>query len=497
MTSSRTKAYLKLNGAMIAFTAVMVLIKPLSKLKGLTEMVNVFALIAIVTVFLMANIWLALKDRGVVSYALPVTLLAGFMMLVLLAPGSAPDEKFHYYSSLKLSNVLLFRSNINEMECEYEFTLEEMRNANDSFVMQKEGLFRRGSFDNGTMEVPDAASPYRNFISHLAPAIGMSIGRLLRLNFISVYFLARLFNLIQYALLAYLAVRLVPVNKELMLMIALMPMPLQQCTGTSYDSVLNGLSMVFIAYVLKIINSRKRPAVKELVICLILLILLAPVKIVYILLAIMLLAISKDYLIKALPVFIVAGVVLFMIKGDDIMAIASGSYGEEWWTGGLEAHNIAFLYQFPLRYIKAIIYSLEMDGITYIKDAAGIGLCAASVTIPDMFAIGYLLVMFLCALSVREYIVPERWQRVMILITSVMGIMAIFTVFLFGCTVYGRPRIMGAQGRYFLPFLIPAIYCLKGKRIHTDIERSDLLLPAWFILMGYVIFAAGQVSYAL
>ncbi len=456
---------------------------------------NVFAFLAIILAFSIANLWFVFEKYNIEVLSMPVLIATGLIMFLILAPGSAPDESFHYYSSLKMSNVLMGREDINHVEAGYEYEFTDGINANSAYVKQW-SVFKKLSGDGREMiSCEQGSSPVSNPLAHLAPAIGITIGRFMGLGFIGIYTLGRVFNMAQYIALVYMAIKLVPKNKELMLITAIVPMAMQQCTCMSYDSIVNGLSMLFTAYVLRMINNKKGLEIKSIVICTLIIIALAPIKVVYIILVLLLLAVSKDYAKKVLPIIGLAGMVLLFFKWRTIWDIMNNSVGEAWWTGGLESHTLSFVLEHPLRYIKAIVYSVENDGLTYLKDMIGIGLSTSRVAIPDYLAITYISIIVLCALTEKESILENKWQRRVFLLTSLIGTVAIFTVYLLNCTIYGQPRIMGVQGRYFIPFIVPVLYCIQRKKLKLDIDRRILFVPVWFIQIGYIVYALSQISY--
>ncbi len=456
---------------------------------------NLFAVLAILLVFIAANIWVRCRDKSIELISLPVLIISAFVFFLILAPGSTPDESFHYYSSFRSSNMLMARKDVNLMESGYRYDFVDGSNDVGSYLKQIKDIRRLKDVDRELIPCEQDTSTYRNIFAHLAPALGITLGRLAGLNFMGIYTLGRLFNMLQYVFLAYFAVRLVPRNKELMLMIAIMPMVLQQCVCMSYDSIVNGLSLLFISYVLKIIYDKRGMTVKQAIICVLLMAILAPVKIVYVVLALLLLAVSKDYAKKTIPVIGIAGIVLLVFKWKDIWVVLNNSVGEAWWTGGLESHTLSFIFEHPLRYIRAVLYSIEADGLTYIKDMVGIGLSVSRITISDYIALIYIVLVVLCVFSEGEPVLENKWQNVVFVLTSVVGIMAIFTVYLLNCTVYGQPRIMGMQGRYFIPFIVPILYCIHGKNVRVEMNRRALFVPIWFIQIDYIIYALNQVGY--
>ena len=94
-----------------------------------------------------------------------------------------------------------------------------------------------------------AASMYSP-IPYFPQAIGWWIGRTLSLPILVIFYTGRLFNLLAWIFLTFLAIRRVPVFKWVFLLIALMPMSLFMAASLSADAMTNALSFLFIAYIL-------------------------------------------------------------------------------------------------------------------------------------------------------------------------------------------------------------------------------------------------------
>mgnify|MGYP007101951392 CR=1 FL=1 len=108
------------------------------------EKQQVFVLNALVIiVMIVLNVFLYYDGKGadVTRYSFSSIFLLGLIMLVIFSPGSGPDEDYHYNTSLALSNVLLGRDNISEVEQEYVFDYDRFINANTNFVKVYSELF--------------------------------------------------------------------------------------------------------------------------------------------------------------------------------------------------------------------------------------------------------------------------------------------------------------------------------------------------------------------
>ena len=469
------------------------------------HMINVFAIAAFICFFAGVNVCYVLRDKGTEKLALPVLITSGLIMMLLLAPGSGPDDIYHYYSSIGLSNKLLLRDNINEIEKKYKSDLPIHHNTNTALVETFEGLRYRVGSEEGTFIYEGRMDKLKWPLSHLAQAVGITIGRLLKLGFIRVYTLGRLFNMAAYIALALLAIRLVPVNKELMLMMAILPMSMQQATQLSYDAPVNGLALVYVGYVLKILYEKKEFSWKNSLICTLLLTSISPLKVVYILLGLMMLLIPgfgfrslADRIIKIGFQAVCALISLILTRGGDVTAnVVRNSANVAGSVGAPEVQNysIRFFFGYPVRFVRFIISNGESHFSDMVKGMIGGSLSGFTLNIPDYLVMFFALCLIICAVAGKEVVIEKWWQAVIMVLMVIMGYCAILTVFAFAETIYGIPYIGGTQGRYLIPFLFPAMYCLCGRKNSININRFSLFIPLAFIEIGYISEVISSISF--
>lgn len=460
------------------------------------HMINVFAIAAFICLFAGVNVCYVLRDKGTEKLALPVLITSGLIMLFVLAPGSGPDDIYHYYSSVGLSNKLLLRDSVNEIEKKYESDLPIHHNTNIALIETFEGLRYRAGSEEGTFVYEGRMDKLKWPLSHLAQAVGITAGRIFKLGFIRVYTLGRLFNMAAYIALAMLAIRLVPVNKELMLMMSILPMSMQQATQLSYDAPVNGLALVFTGYVFKIIYEKKEFNWKETVICALLMAAISPLKVIYVLLGILLLLIPgsqfrslSDRLVKLFIMVLSGMITMVLTRSSDVSASAvRNTSAMTLDASGMEAghYTIRFVFSEPIRFMKLIASNWGIHLSNMFKGMIGGSIAGFSVSIPEQLVFLFGLCIVLCALSGTESVISKRWQMITILVLPVLGYLAVLTVFTFAETTYGTTYIGGLQGRYMIPFLFPVMYCMCGRKINAGFNRINLFIPIAFVELGYI-----------
>lgn len=463
--------------------------------------VNFFAILALVCLFTAVNISYVWKDKGADKLAWPILFASGLIMLIILAPGCGPDDMYHYYSSVTLSNKIMMRNNVDEIEKKYESDLPLHHNTNAALIETYEGLRYRINGEDGTFVFDGKKDALSWPMSHFAQAVGITLGRLLHMNFIKVYTLGRLFNLIAYVALAVLAIRLVPVNKELMLMMAMIPMSMQQATQLSYDMPVNGLSLVYIGYLIKLLHEDTKIGWKNCLCCLLLMVSITPLKVIYILLGLLLLAIPGvrfgsfgDRLVKIGIPLLGSVLTLIIVRGRDVKSNVVKKTVNAVITQP-EKYRISFLLDHPIRFIRLLFSNGESHLSNMFKGMIGGSLAGFSLGIPEYLVLLFALCLIVCAVSEKQAAFKTGPQIVIVIVTVLAGYYAMLTVFAFAETIYGFPYIGGTQGRYLIPFMFPAMYCMCGRKLNTQINRMNLFIPVAFIELGYIVEVMSSIDF--
>ena len=132
--------------------------------------------------------------------------------------------------------------------------------------------------------VPFSANPYSLAYYpqlRIFATLGFIVGKLLNLSGLFTFYLARLFNLVFFLALAYIAIRISSVAKSLFYALSLLPMTVFICSTLSYDAGIIGMSFVFIAICLELRYSKTPLTTRHIVGLVVLSTLLAPCKLVY------------------------------------------------------------------------------------------------------------------------------------------------------------------------------------------------------------------------
>lgn len=213
----------------------------------------------------------------------------GFVFSILMPLYQVPDEMTHInmiYKEMGYKDI-----DFNKKIHNYADASSVVRNLNKR-ISSKE-YFDLGKRINIK---PELHVPSFKLIRHLPQAIGLTISMVLNLPIFITITLCELLIIVTYSLVCYKALELMPIKKHLLALLMLLPISIQQYTSFSYDAMLNCLCFLLIAYILNIKFKKKEFNLKDLLIVLLISLLIAIVKIPYVLLALLVLLIPlKKY----------------------------------------------------------------------------------------------------------------------------------------------------------------------------------------------------------
>lgn len=426
-------------------------------------------------------------------------LLMGTMISFVVAVYTVPDEPSHIDSAYQLSNELM-----GIPECGKPGYIFKRKDDVDSAVEEKqsldfssyERLYRQlfTKVQNETLVECAASNNYANAgrIYYIPQAVGITIGRLLRLGTMPTLMLGRFLSLLCYLLLTYLAVRMMPFAKVSLILIGLLPITLQQAASFSYDAVLNAVAFVFVSSSLAMAYDTGQIEISKAVAALATGSMLATVKGgVYLPLAflplLMLLRRQAKTAYKAGAILLFAGLPVFAFVTNNLAdtfirlsaeqgSIVGGAVNKEIYTFG-------YLLRYPQRFIGMFVNTFYKQGDSYIRNLLGGNLAWREVNIKWSVVIGFAVVVLLSCLTDGKERKISWKEKLFVGGISAGSFFLIELSMLLAWTPVTLNYITGVQGRYFIPFFILILIILRNRLITVkrSIERE-------------LIFTAGMLS---
>lgn len=183
---------------------------------------------------------------------LVITCVLGIMYNTLIPPMAVPDEDFHHAVARAVAGEIMGQHSgergimlVPDGEEDPGLESKDISRAYyDRFLgwMREDGradLSRwhyEGYWDNDKY--------YRVF--YYPGGLGIALGRLLHQSYAMCLWLGRLFGLILFLLAGFYAIRKMPMGKELMFLVMLLPITLQQAVSFSADGVVMSLSFALL-----------------------------------------------------------------------------------------------------------------------------------------------------------------------------------------------------------------------------------------------------------
>jgi uncharacterized membrane protein len=338
-------------------------------------------------------------------------------------------------------------------------------------------------------------------IPYLPQAFGIALGKILHSSPLALMYWGRIANLFFWVFLVYLSIKIIPVCKWLLFLLALMPMSLFQAASLSADSFTNGISFLLISVFLRYAFDEScscRLYISTIAIFVISL-LLSLSKQAYFLMPLLFLLIPVDkigtkrkfYAIFSLLCLLNVSAILLWTLVADVYKDIYTLYNAIIPTLSAEKQTL-YVVSHPLQYCKVLAMTFMQSGRHFMDSFVG-QLGWLDTDLPELFRVSYIVMLFAAVLSERrENIVFSLKQRGIILATLLMSILVISTLAFIGWTPVGG-RIINVQGRYFIP-VSPLFFLLFYKR---KIRLNLNSIGAQLTILCYSLFSLTYTAYVI
>ncbi len=453
-----------------------------------------------------AQIYMKRRKIPVERAAFALILLLGTVYMFVMPPHSAPDEPAHFGTAYAYANKILLQTGADENGYAYvraeDMVYNEAQKNPTAYSYQ---LFWE-NFATVAADGEKTAFASRTLngvwpIAYLPQIAGILLSRLLHLGGVPLLLVTRFCALLFYAVCCYWAVRRMPYAKALLALTALLPMSLELAASCSYDSMMLALLYLFVGQTWHCIYGDGPVSWKDWGLLSVIAVWVTPLKIVYwpLFALCLLIPAAKCVSVKDMwtgRVCVLGGGLASLLAvrlSSMIYYLTRTSFhaAKGQWQG------IAFrdLLSNPLMGVRLLAESLRSQGDFYLSTMIGGKLGWLDTEVPDYLVYGFWLLLLLAAVKmVREKSYMQTRDRLLAVGTSVVTILAIFSVFLLTWTAAGADFIDGVQGRYFLPALPVLFLCLRNRKLVFRGRLDEALLAGAVVLHLFVFWAAFQVN---
>lgn len=441
---------------------------------------ELYVILCAALLFFGAMCWYLLVCRRLLAerFYLPAALFLGLIFQGLITVYGVPDEPGHFDTAYKYSNKLLLLEDtgipgtIYKRRCDVEMgdMLAYGLESNSYYQLFFHTLERPENTELVVVGSVDSTNLVPGIV-YIPSAVGISIGRLLGLSAMLTMQIGRVFNLLAFVFLTWMAIRLTPVGKNLFAVFGMLPISLQQGASASYDAVVNGLLFLFFAFCLFMAEKetyRRRDAAFLVLLSVFLAVAKGGAYLPMLLFLLMIPSGRRRFWAKrkkkqkillvlaagaVLALLLILALIKFMPVLQSFWVDSEGEMGEE------ALYSASYLLRHPLK----ILY-MYWNTLTRWFDSPLRGLMGGMLAWLDVkISWGYSVVMLVCILLLAnteaDKVIKGKKERLLIGAACGLSTGIIMMSMLVGFTVRRLDYIQGIQGRYFIPFA-PALFSL-------------------------------------
>ncbi len=401
----------------------------------------------------------------------PAILLAiGVIYLIVLKPGVPPDEQAHFFRSFEIACGNLFSKVYEGGQGGNVFpvALRQITNTGATLDWSNTEIF---TFSNTALYFPTC---------YLPQAIGVWIAKLFTNHVMTIFYAGRIVNFLFAYFVSIAALRRMPFGKSLLFVFMLFPMTLQEMVSMSPDALTNAVSAYLIALVMSIRMEDREITRSELIRILAIGLFLGASKVVYIVVT---------FLVLLLPTRILGGkkkAIRFysLIIGSSIIMNLLTYSNSLQFLGDLTADvsakgQVLYVLGHPVETLFTMIRTFSQDLHIWTEDMLGTEL--GSLNIDTNRGLAYAMVALITTVTF-DAMAPQEYFRhreiIACFATGVLGFCATIGSLYVSWTKVGAPKIVGIQGRYFIPFtliILLAIAMIHSRQVsHVTQERMNV-----------------------
>lgn len=394
-----------------------------------------------------------------------------FLYTLFLGPYRIMDETAHLVKALDLSYGNLVTAKDEENKG-IVYVPEGVNEVDDkkitNFSSLSEALTKENDYENlvrmnpfFTYTVLNSPTPY------LLSASGFAIGRLLDLNLYVSMYLAKIFQMIFFLSAGYFIIKFLPVGKLFGMIYLFNPMVLQQMSSIGADNFTNLTCLLLISYVLKLKFQKENIALKQVSLLSILMVLVSSSKFIYFPLIGLVWLLRKKITTKREKIILIIATILSLAIAVLFIVIGLG-YDNEFalFISGNEIDTmkqLEYVIKQPFKFLVVCLSTLFTNFNLYIEGLFGRQLGNTDISLFYPSYIAYIVLFFFTLFLEKEKQSLERSTKLYFLIVGIILSFCVFGVEYLTWSGVGSNVVDGVQGRYFLPFFILFMFCLKRK----------------------------------
>jgi uncharacterized membrane protein len=231
------------------------------------------------------------SEKALILFFVIMAILGGCMFSFLMPEGTIPDEMTHLeYVVYSCGLVDYYRPIETAL---HEAGVNNIAPGQDNHLNIEQ--YKAAANKENEIGLPLQKLHFNRFVFKYFPAvIGLIIGAALKLSYMHILRLCALCSLAFYIFMGVLTIKAAPVKKYVFTFCLLLPMSLHMAASINYDTILIPMCFYLTAYLLKLKCSKDKIKWKDILILAVVSFFILYIKVIYILLILMILAIPLD-----------------------------------------------------------------------------------------------------------------------------------------------------------------------------------------------------------
>lgn len=414
-----------------------------------------------------------------------VGLVLGITYSFLLQPVTVPDEMVHYATAYYYSNELMgveepenlsgrpddARMYIRQTDLDALSILKTTPDLKE-YAYFHWNIGRRPSSEELVML--EATKQTDNWTLYVPGILGITLGRVLGLNGITTLFLGRFFAMLLYLGIFAFAIRLAPVGKATVFIVATCPMVIQMCCSYSYDALPIEVAALFFCGLIRILFYHIEIGKKQVIFLAITLFLLASCKGgVYIPFCLCVFLISADQFRNVrekhlIRLILVAAIILgfgintlgYLLQ---VLGVSQAATSSQTYAQSLNPYTVSDVVTQPAHTIYLLINTILMYADYFVKGMIAGPLGWLNIDINPFWAYLMLGLMLVGVMTIRgEKSYMTRKQRIAFFLAILLLFLMSAASMLISWTPAGNTTVRGLQGRYFTPVLLALLFLFRS-----------------------------------
>lgn len=467
------------------------------------------AIIAITIISILALYLLMFKNIKFEKLFVCTVLILGLAYVFVIPMYRGHDEHAHFFKAYEISTGVFNTPIINEhsittIPSAFFDVLHEDYNTEERYINATyyDDVIRSAGVEvdeENTITVGGEYMAVYSPLPYIPQALTIRIMSLFTDNLLIIFYMTRIVNLLVSVFLLYLAIKIIPFGKNIIFFIAIIPTTLSQIASVSPDALTITSSILFVAYLLKLIFGKDKITIKNIITLAVIGTVLGLCKIVYVPLALLTLLIPKEKYNKKRDrvLMCVLAVALPIIANLAWLGVAS-THLSLIDNNKSDAQKLNILSN-PIEYLRICFYTLYHDFDLYLMQLFG-GFMEhiEMVHVGWINVIAYIIILIIIVLFDKD-IKDKLDKKMKITISIVLFIICglIYTSIYMQWSTLKNYYINGVQGRYFVELLLPFMLVLGQNKLVKESGKINLVKVIAYsgVLLNTVAILTAVITY--